>query len=476
MKSVTRPVENFGRNIRFAPQRYYTPGSEAAVLEILARHAGQQIRVLGSGHSWSEAIVCDQILIDVRQINSVSIDQDKMRVRVGAGCQVKRLLANLARHGLTLPSIGLIDEQTVAGATATGTHGSGKHSLSHYVTGVRVAHYDGPTGQPTVSTIDQGPGLRAARCPLGLAGVIVEMEFECRPVYNVQEHSKRHSCLNDVLAAEVDYPLQQFYLMPWSWHWFGHHRVETAAPRSRLAPLYHAYWYLGIDWGLHLIIFFLVKILRMRWAIRFFFRRVLPLAIARNWRVVDDSSRMLVMEHELFRHIEIELFVTRSQLPDALTCVADVMAVFGGQSPPGGTNDPELEGQRGIYCHHYPVCVRRILPDDTLVSMASPRKENSEEDWYAISLISYQRPDDRAGFFAFAKFLADRMEAQFSARCHWGKYNPLTRDQNQRLYPRLNEFREIVEHLDPRGVFCNRWLHQALGFSARSGGRMSGTD
>ena len=45
-------------------------------------------------------------------------------------------LAELAESKHTLPSLGLIDEQTVAGATATGTHGSGRNSLSHYVQAV----------------------------------------------------------------------------------------------------------------------------------------------------------------------------------------------------------------------------------------------------------------------------------------------------------------------------------------------------
>jgi len=38
----------------------------------------------------------------------------------------------------TLPTLGVIKRQTISGAVSTGTHGSGRPSLSHFVTGVRI--------------------------------------------------------------------------------------------------------------------------------------------------------------------------------------------------------------------------------------------------------------------------------------------------------------------------------------------------
>ena len=393
-------------------------------------------------------------------------------------------MQQLKSSGLTLPSLGLIDEQTVAGATATSTHGSGKHSLSHYVRKVRIAHYDPQTDEPIITEIDAGSDLQAARCSLGLLGVVLELELETRPVYQVQEHSQRHETLESVLEAEKDFPLQQFYLMPWSWHLFGQHRVKTERPRSKTAGLYGIYWHWGIDWGLHLIIFLLVRILGIKSAIRSFFRFILPLTVARKWYVTDDSHALLTMEHELFRHIEIELFVTRSHLKEALEHVRETIMVFGGQPPAGKPGNDSIENasdHHGVYCHHYPICVRRVLADDTLISMTGPSASNSSqtktqdaiattsnsetdahEDWYAISFISYQRPDRRPGFFAFAQFLASSMRTRFGARCHWGKYNPLDRAANEQLYPQLSKFRQIVKRFDPHSRFSNAWLRSVL--------------
>ncbi len=460
---TTKQVHNFGNNVRFTPAMYAEPADEAGLLKLLEDHNDLSIRVIASGHAWSDAIKTDGLLINVKHFNEVRISPQGDSVYVGAGCQIKCLAAALAEQGKSLPTSGLIDEQTVAGATATGTHGSGKNSLSQYVRSVRVVHFDKETGTPKVSTIT-GPSveLSAARCSLGLLGVIVEVEMEIRPAYNILEYSARYQTLDQVVALEHEYPLQQFYLMPWSWHWFGQHRKETTQARSKLAGLYRVYWHVGIDWGLHLIIFALVKLMRVKSLIRFFFKRVLPLVVAKNWRVVDSSQKMLTMEHEIFRHIEIEFFVRRSDLKNALEEVKQTIQVFGGEAVSSDLQQQIPKSDHGTYQHHYPICIRRVLADETLVSMTSPFHEKDIQDWYAISLICFEWPSCRHGFFGFANFLASHMATRFHARSHWGKYNPLDRQANQQLYPRLDEFRSVVQKFDPESRFANEWLSNVI--------------
>ena len=470
---TSKQVHNFGNNVSFTPATIAEPKNEEELLQLLDKHRDESIRVIASRHAWSDAIVTDGLLISAENFDQVRINAECQSVTVGAGCRIKHLVQALKANGLTLPSLGLIDEQTVAGATATGTHGSGKHSLSHYVRKVRVAHFDPKTDEPIISEIDSGDDLRAARCSLGLLGIIIELELETRAVYQVQEHSQRHKSIESILESEKQFPLQQFFLIPWGWHLLGQHRVEVEQPRSRTASLYNAYWHWGIDWGLHLIVFLFVRILRFSAAVRGFFRFVLPLIVARNWYVTDDSHALLTMEHELFRHIEIELFVTRSHLKAALEHAKEAICVYGGQKTTSDLGEAIPNAHHGCYCHHYPICVRRVLTDDTLISMSSPltsadplaesaTDKDTHEDWYAISFISYERPDRRSGFFAFAEFLASSMRTRFGARCHWGKYNPLDRNANEQLYPQLKAFRQVVQKLDPQSRFSNDWLNRVL--------------
>jgi hypothetical protein len=114
---------------------------------------------------------------------------------------------------------------------------------------------------------------------------------------------------------------------------------------------------------------------------------------------------------------------------------------------------PLWEALRGQYVHHYPICVRKVLPDDTLLSMASGNQPR-----YAISLISYAAPQRREGFFRAMELLANAMAELFQARPHWGKHCPLNAARWRTLYPRWDEFRQMLLERDPQHAFANDWL------------------
>jgi hypothetical protein len=340
--------------------------------------------------------------------------------------------------------------------------------MSHYVEEVRLATYDRQTGKPIVTTVTDGDQIRAGRCSLGCLGLILSVGFRPMPQYMIEEHFRGYSELDDVLVAEEQFPLQQFYFLPWAWQYLAQHRREVQAQRSRLAVLYRVYWFLTIDLGLHLVILTLVRWLRSGSMLRFCMRNFLPRFVIRGWKVVDESQRHLVMEHELFRHIEIELFVRRSRLPDAMRFIRDVLECAADQrrSPSDMTRlglakigmAEELAQFSGGYVHPYPICIRRVLPDDTLISMACDGGEAS----YALSFISYARPAEREGFFAFARFLARSMARLFDARPHWGKVCPLDAATVAALYPDLVKFRAVSRELDPLDRFRNEWTAKIL--------------
>ena len=93
--------KNFGGNQVLEPSAAYTPADEQEVLQILDKHRGQRIRAVGSLHSWSDAILGDDVLLDLRRLNAVQLQSagDQFVATVGAGCQIKRLLKELARAG-----------------------------------------------------------------------------------------------------------------------------------------------------------------------------------------------------------------------------------------------------------------------------------------------------------------------------------------------------------------------------------------
>jgi len=313
--------------------------------------------------------------------------------------------------------------------------------------------------------------------------------MQCRDAYAVEEFFHEYSQLADVLIAEEDYPLQQFYLVPWRWTYFVQHRREVNSPASRTLSLYHFYRFLVIDIGLHLSILLAVRVLRMRRLIHAMIRWIVPTFVIRDWRVIGPSNAQMVMEHELFRHIEIELFVPRSKLDAALQFLKQALSVAGDSRD---NMDPVFQSQltslgvreemqkiAGTYCHHYPICVRKILADDTLISMASPvrpldaadllnaSEKQSDEHWYSITLSNFEGHRQQAAFVNVTSFLTRTMSRLFGVRPHWGKLCPLSPSELRDLYPRFEDFRKVCQHFDQNSVFRNRWTDELLNSVAR---------
>jgi hypothetical protein len=60
---------------------------------------------------------------------------------------------------------------------------------------------------------------------------------------------------------------------------------------------------------------------------------------------------------------------------------------------------------------------------------------NEGGDRYSISLFTFEPERRRMTYYAVCRFLARAFARLFSARPHWGKYNPLTAAEIERLYP-----------------------------------------
>jgi FAD binding domain len=95
-----------------------TPRTEAEVLELLGAYRERRMRVLGALHSWSEIAAGDDLVLDLRHFRELCVREtlDGATVTAGAGATIGEILAALARHGRTLPTVGAITRQTIAGS------------------------------------------------------------------------------------------------------------------------------------------------------------------------------------------------------------------------------------------------------------------------------------------------------------------------------------------------------------------------
>ncbi len=480
-QAPARKIVNFGGNIQFRPRRYYRPASEEDVLQILNTHNNGTVRAVGALHSWSDVIVSGDVVVDLSAFDSVALEQDDGGVvwaTVGAGVKIEDLLVTLNASGLTLPTTPEATMQTLVGAISTGTHGSGQPSLSHFIGQVRAAAYDSRTGQARIYEWAGGDELRAASCALGCMGIILSVRVRCAPQYSVYEIIRQYATVEDVLESGSSFPLQEFFLAPWSWSYYAFNRRplrRREQEETTVGARFHRAYKYGIQDILdHFLLRVLVRTANNPGLTRWFLKNLFPLSIITNRENIERSDLALVRQHEAFRHIEMEAFVPAQYLPGALDLVRVTLEVFAGVQevvPQAAAEALEriglleyLNEHRGTYTHHYPLFVRRVMPDDTMIAETA----GAREPFYTISLFSYT-PESEA-YYITAAFLANALNRMFGARLHWGKYFPLANPDIEPLFDELPAFRRLCEQVDPRGVFRNTYARQVLGF-ARPGGQ-----
>ena len=452
-------IKNFGRNVQFTPAQLYEPRNDEEVLEILRQHRGGKIRCIGSGHSWSGILVTGGVLLDLRHFDAVDVAERRPEplVRLGAGCTIGRALKLLKAQGLTLPTVGAIKEQTIAGAISTGTHGSGAPSLSHFVEEMRIATFDPGTGDPAIIRLRGRSSLLAARCSLGFFGVVLDVMLRAVAAYRVKERFEK-ATLQEILGGAGEWPLQQFVLIPWKWRYMVYRRqttderetwVHVALMRLQLLLLMDALQH----WLLKFVLLRVPRIARPG-LIRFFFRRLLCLPAHRR---VDDSDRVLTLRHDLFRHVEMEVFIPERELEAADRSIRRLLKLAAGKAR-ARTAKPRghFPGLRGCWTHHYPISFRYVRPDETLVSMASSDGRGKEQTWIAISFFTYLPID--AAFRTFAAAVAKWLVKRHGARLHWGKYFPIPFREAVKSYRHFADFEVICRRYDPAGVFWNENL------------------
>ncbi|EKA62015.1 FAD-linked oxidoreductase [Janibacter hoylei PVAS-1] len=394
--------------------------------------AGRRIRPVGSGHSFTPIAQAGDTRLSLRHLSGiVAADRATGHVRVLAGTPLRVLNRALDLLGLAMPNLGDIDAQTLAGATSTGTHGTGATlpGLSAGIVGLRLVTPDGAS-----RWVDESdPELfGAARVGLGALGVVTEIELACLPAYRLRA-VERPDSLDAVLPRiQEHFDAHRHFEL----YWFpGTRRVQTKANDliaddvgEPLAP-----WRRRLDDELLSNTVFGAAN-RVLTAVP---RAVLPFnAVAA--RALTERS-YTAPSHEVFvtprtvRFVESEYAVPREAVADVLT---DLVAWVERHREPIS----------------FPVEVRVAAPDDMWLSTGYERANAY------VAVHQYHRGDRRAYFAAFEEIVAAH-----AGRPHWGKLHGLGAEQLADLYPRHGDFVALRDRLDPERVLTNDYLDRVLG-------------
>jgi L-gulonolactone oxidase len=200
------------------PADYYLPQTEEEIVT-LVKSAGASkasIKVVGGGHSFSGIALTDGHMISLDKYRSL-VSVNGTSVTVQAGIRLHDLNTLLEGLGLGLENIGACAQQSLAGAVATGTHGTGNTgSMSAQIIGMRIVT---GTGEIMTATADQHADVfAAARVGLGALGVVSTITLRTMPLYHL-EHTQTSWDLDGPhgLLEQLPALLKQYERLQWFW-------------------------------------------------------------------------------------------------------------------------------------------------------------------------------------------------------------------------------------------------------------------
>jgi FAD-linked oxidoreductase len=426
--------QNWAGNQAAAPQRVITPHSAAEVAEAvaLATRDGLTVRMTGSGHSFTAVAATSGVMLHPGGLRAVgSVDEEAGQVTVEAGCRLRDLNEALYARGLALANMGDIQEQTVAGAIQTGTHGTGRDlgGIAAQVTALEMVLADGSIA---CCSADQSAELfQAARIGLGALGVLTSVTLRVVPAFLLTAREEPMNWAEVIARLDELASANEHF----EFYWFPHTDgcLTKRNNRSDGPPRPLPRWRHQLDDEfLSNTLFGATCRLGQR------FPAVIP-AIngvagkALGARTYTDAAYRVFTSPRRVRFKEQEYAIPREHLAEALTAIRDLFS-------------------RHAWRISFPIEVRIAPGDDVWLSTAYGRSTA-----YIAVHVFHTAPHEE--YFR-------EVEAVMTAlggRPHWGKLHTRDAAYLRGAYPRFADFVTLRDQLDPGRRFANPYLEQVLG-------------
>lgn len=399
-----KPWTNWGGNQTATPAYTVRPRTDDEVIDTVrfAIREGLQVRVVGAGHSFTPVVQTGGILLDLSAITGITgVDTARRRVRLRGGTAIHQIGDPLWQHGLALANQGDIDKQSISGAIATGTHGSGK-DLGSFSSSLRWVRLVDGRGNIVEIGEDRLHELRAAQTAIGTLGVFLEVELQVVDRYYLQEQITYPTWTETKATWDRDIAENRHYSFLWC------QSEESAALYELPTPAGEAM------------------------SGRSYTKRYNAIDMDPDEHGVDhtegqrrDRSYRIYPGGFMLPFHELEYYVPAERGLEAIERLQDLI----------------------LHTHtdqKYPIETRWVKQDEGYISPFSHR------DTMVLSVSGAPGSD----YWPYLRDV-DGLLAEYDARVHWGKIHFMTRERMERLFPQFDQFLAVRREFDPHGVFLN---------------------
>jgi xylitol oxidase len=182
---ATRPT-NWAGNITFGAARVHEPASLERLRELVV--GSERARPLGTGHSFNAVADTTGDLISVAALpRTCVVDSERATVTVSAGLRYGEVARHLHQAGYALQSLGSLPHISVAGAIATGTHGSGSTvgNLATAVVSLQMVTADGEVVE--IDRTTDSEALAGSVVGLGALGIVTRVSLDVVPAFAMRQ-------------------------------------------------------------------------------------------------------------------------------------------------------------------------------------------------------------------------------------------------------------------------------------------------
>jgi alditol oxidase len=417
--SENRPAgANWAQSHNFGAQIVQRPGDAAEVRELILQ--GGPVRALGTRHSFTDLADTSGRLISLDRFpDDLEIDEDARTASFAPGLRYGDLATLLQARGWALHNLASLPHISVAGAVATGTHGSGdlNGNLSTAVAGIEFLDGTGELVRLSRSDAD----FEGAIVSLGALGIVTRITLDIQPSFEVRQ-DLYNNLPWDAALAHFDAITSSAYSVSLFTRWIGE-TIEIAWLKSRTdAPLPPDDFYGAVRQTVD--------------------QHMIPGQPPSN---TTQQNGVAGPWNERLAHFKLGFTPSNGDelQSEYLVPRANILPALAAMRELGSRIEPLLLVTE----------LRTMTADRLWLSGAYGRETvGIHFTWKKLPTeVGALLPDIEAALLPLG------------ARPHWGKVFAAEVEQLVPLYPQFEHFRALVAKYDPNGIFRNGFLNRKLG-------------